>query len=737
MPASSRLAAALACALAIIGGGAGAETTRAGGTPSGRVTVRARGADGRPIEDALVRSGALRAATDAGGAARLVLPVGGRVLAVSRPGFAPDTLRLDVRAGMDTTLDIALAGRPVGVEAVVVSTTRAQRRLHDEPERVEVLLAEDIDEKSLMRPGDLALLLAEMNGVRAQTASAASGATGLRIQGLRAQYLDVLVDGLPLLGADATGLGLLQTPPLDLAQAEVIKGAATALYGPAALAGVLNLISRRPPEGPAERAALLNQTGRSGTDAMLWLGRRLAGRQGATLLAGVHRQLATDVDGDGWADLPGYDRGEVRPRWFWNGDGGDWVMATAGLMAEDRVGGAVDAAAPPAPGFRQPVETRRGDGGVVGHWVQGGGVFGFRGTLSGEWQRHDARDPASGAVPYRDARGRIFGEATYARARGPSLWLLGAAFERDAYHDPDLAGLDFAHSTPAVFSHATLALEDWLSASAVARCDVHSRYGTFVSPRLSVLAHAGRSLEARVSAGTGFHAPTPFTEETQAIPLARLAPPAGLGAERARSLSLDLTARRGAVEVNGTLFASEVEHPVTMREIAGDPEARVELVNAAGPARQRGAELFAVYAREPLTVQAAYAYLDATESPPGGGPRREVPRTPRHSAGLDVAWEEEESGTRIGFEVFYVGRQSLADDPYRAASAPYATLGILATRRIGPARMFINAENLTDVRHTRYEPLLLPAPGPGGRVTVDPWAPLAGRVVNAGVRFGF
>ena len=372
----------------------------------------------------------------------------------------------------------------------------------------------------------------------------------------------------------------------------------------------------------------------------------------------------------------------------------------------------------------------------MGHWVRGGDVFGFRAALSGEWQHHDARDAASGAIPYRDARDLAFGEATFARARGPSLWLLGAAFQRDAYHNPDLAGLDYAYSTPSLFAHATLALEDWLSASAVARCDVHSRYGTFVSPRLSLLAHAGHALEARASAGTGFHAPTPFTEETQAIQLARLAPPAGLEAERARSLSLDVTARRGAVEVNGTLFASEIDHPVTLREIAGDPEARVELVHAAGPARQRGAELFAVYAREPLTAQATYAYLDATESPPAG-PRRDVPRTPRHSAGLDVAWEEDESGTRIGLEVFYVGRQSLADDPYRGSSAPYATLGLLAAQRIGSARMFVNAENLTDVRHTRYEPLLLPAPGPGGRVTVDPWAPLAGRVVNAGVRFGF
>src|SRR2546428_12190785 len=61
------------------------------------------------------------------------------------------------------------------------------------------------------------------------------------------------------------GLGLLQIPPLDLRQAEVIKGAATALYGPAALGGVVNLVSRSPSD---RQEILLNQTSRSGTDAV-------------------------------------------------------------------------------------------------------------------------------------------------------------------------------------------------------------------------------------------------------------------------------------------------------------------------------------------------------------------------------------------------------------------------------------------------------------------------------------
>jgi hypothetical protein len=47
----------------------------------------------------------------------------------------------------------------------------------------------------------------------------------------------------------------------------------------------------------------------------------------------------------------------------------------------------------------------------------------------------------------------------------------------------------------------------------------------------------------------------------------------------------------------------------------------------------------------------------------------------------------------------------------------YSVFGVLATRRIGRALLFINVENLADVRQTRWEPLLRPArvPTAGGR----------------------
>lgn len=99
-------------------------------------------------------------------------------------------------------------------------------------------------------------------------------------------------------------------------------------------------------------------------------------------------------------------------------------------------------------------------------------------------------------------------------------------------------------------------------------------------------------------------------------------------------------------------------------------------------------------------------------------------------------WEAEDAG-RIGLELYYTGRQRLEVNPYRDQSRPYVIAGMLAERRVGRVRVFINAENVTDVRQTRWDRLLRPHPGPDGRLTVDAWAPLDGRAINGGVRLDF
>ena len=67
-----------------------------------------------------------------------------------------------------------------------------------------------------------------------------------------------------------------------------------------------------------------------------------------------------------------------------------------------------------------------------------------------------------------------------------------------------------------------------------------------------------------MSAGGGAFAPTPFVEDTDETGLSRVAPLEGLDAERAWGGSLDVTRRVGGLEVTGTVFGSDVQHPVQL-----------------------------------------------------------------------------------------------------------------------------------------------------------------------------
>ena len=148
---------------------------------------------------------------------------------------------------------------------IVVQATRSDRRVGDEPIHVEVIDAEELAEKTTMVPGNISMVVAETNGLQVQITAPGLGGANIRVRGLDGRYTQVLADGLPLYGSQAPSLGLLQIPPTDLARVEVIKGAASALYGSSALGGVINLVSRRPKDEFTANV-LFNATHRDGQD---------------------------------------------------------------------------------------------------------------------------------------------------------------------------------------------------------------------------------------------------------------------------------------------------------------------------------------------------------------------------------------------------------------------------------------------------------------------------------------
>ena len=688
------------------------------------VTVAVR-SDSTPVAGADVRLGDAATETDETGRAVVEVPPGITTLLVTAEGFEAHRQSVTIAAGSsDITVDL-VAVPTVEEEVVVIASTRTGRRVEDQPTRVEVLGREEIEEKMLMTPGDIVMMLNEMGGLRVQATAPSIGAASVRVQGMQGRYTRFLSDGLPLFGQQVGGLGLLQIPPMDLGQVEVIKGVASALYGAGAMGGVVNLLTRRPGDETAVDV-LVNQSTLGATDAVGFLATPLAPAWRVTVIAGGHRQARNDRDEDGWADLAGYDRVVVRPRLFWDGGTGRSAFLTAGVTAENRAGGTMPGATRPATGtaFTEALDTRRVDvGGTAQTLVDRRLVVTARGAAA--WQRHDHR---FGDVLERDRHQTVFGEVAVRGTGGPHTWVAGVAYERDDYSPLDVPRLAYTYDVPGVFAQDDVDLTSWLALSAGARVDRHSEYGTFLSPRAAALIRKGQ-WTSRISVGRGFFATTPLTEETEAAGLTRLEVLRPLRAERGTSVSADVSRTLGPVSVTGTAFASRVTDAVAV-----DRDTRYALFTRDGATTTMGFEALATMRHGAWGATGTYTYVRARQDDAGG--RGDVPLTPRHSAGLVGMWEDEAWG-RVGLEVYYTGRQRLEVNPYRATSEPYVVVGALIEKRIGRVGLFLNAENLTDARQTRWDPLVRPSRGVDGRWTVDAWAPLDGRAVNGGVRLRF
>ncbi len=679
---------------------------------------------GQPVEGAAVSIDGVTYATDRLGRTTATVRPGRVDVVVRKTGFAEASSTVDVEAGSTRELVVNLDLEATHEEVTVVATTRTDRRLEDQPMRVEVLNREEIEEKMLMTPGDIVMMLNEMGGMRVQAMSPSLGAASVRIQGMRGRYTTVLSDGLPLFG-DVGGLGLLQIPPMDLGQVEVVKGVASALYGAGAMGGVVNLLSRRPGLAP-QYEVLANQSTRGATDAVAFLSGPFANNWSATLLTGGHWQRAQDVNGDEWADLPGYARGVVRPRVFWENGRGASLFATAGFTYEDRQGGTIDGAVLAGLGlpYIEALETIRYDAGLLTQsLVNERFVVTTRAAVARQHHDHQFGDTLE-----RDRHDTLFAEVAVRGTTGRQTWVGGLALERDAYTPLDVPRFEYAYTVPGAFVQYDVDVNPAFTLSSSGRIDVHSEYGLFFSPRISALFRAGR-WTSRGSIGTGFFPSSPLTEETEAAGLSRLQTSGSLAAERGLSMSFDLTRTDGPLSYTATLFSSRIEDPTHV-----DRSPVYAIRTLPEPTTNVGVELLATLRHAPFSVTGTYTYVQARESV--DEIEDDVPQTPRHSAGIVAMWEAEDVG-RVGFEWYFTGRQRLEENPFRDVSVPYVVVGLLAEKSFGALRVFVNGENLTGVRQTRWDPLLRPSPGADGRWTVDAWAPLEGRNINGGVRLTF
>ena len=620
------------------------------------------------------------------------------------------------------------------LEAVIVQATRSGRLLQDEPMRVEVINQEEIEEKAIMRPGNIATLVNETGGIRVQVTSPALGAANIRVQGLYGRYTQLLADGLPLYGGQASSIGLLQIPPTDLRQVEVIKGSATSLYGASALGGVINLVSRRPSDDP-ESEILFNLTSRDGQDLTAYTASQATDQIGLSLTAGAHRQGVVDFDGDGWIDMPSYERWTARQRLFWEGENGAEVYATLGFMTEQREGGTREGrTVPDGTMFPQNQDTIRLDGGLIAD-VPLTDTLEAQFRASAMVQDHEHR---FGSILEEDKHESYLLEASVSGDYDGTNWVAGIAMQSEVYSSDLFPAFDYGYDVPGIFGQIDHDFTDELSVSLSGRYDQHSEYGSQLSPRLSVLYRTG-NWTFRGSIAEGFFAPTPFVEEIEAAGLSRLEPLANLVEETAQTASLDVGFKQGGFEANATFFASDVEGVTRLEafpSVQGADLDRVRLVNSPGTNELRGTELLLRYLWRDFKITGSYLYIDSSEPNETGTGTQEVALTPKHTAGMVAMWERH-GEFRLGLEMYYTGEQRVENSPFRMTSDPYLDVGILGEITVGRISYFVNAENILDVRQTREESLIRPTRSADGQWTTDIWSRNDGFIVNGGIRVKF
>jgi outer membrane receptor for ferrienterochelin and colicins len=674
-----------------------------------------------------VRSGGRSAMTDGQGNARLTLPAGRRVISVTGIGFKPAQVTVNVVADSVVTVKVPVEMAGMVMEEMKVTATRIERLAGETPTRVEVLDEMEVDENTLMAPSGITMLLNETPGIRVQLASPTLGTGSVRILGLPGQYTVMLADGLPLYGGATSALGPLDVSPVDLQRVEIIKGAASSLYGGQALGGVINLVSK-PPTGKSE--VLLNRRTLGVTDAATWMSHRFSDEVGASFLASGTEQSRQDIDHDGWADQARARRFGVRPRLTATDASGRSLFVTAGYGYDDRDGGTVAGGVTPSgTPFREALTSHRADVGARAIIpLRDSGNVAVRFAVSGNRRRR-----AFGAGSLEDdATTTGFLELTRSLVGSQGGAVFGSALQLDEFENSLNSRYDHRWFTPSLFLAAEHPLGP-VTLSLSARADAHPEAGLQLTERVAALAKPAEGWSVRLSAGTGFAPPTAMTEETEAIGLRAIRSGTDLRRERSFGSMFDVNGVVAGAELLVTAYASVITDAIQLADATGGSGEGI-LGNASGSSRIAGIEGAAVWRFDGGKFLGTYGYMKGTRPDATSGVREPIPMLPGHRLGGDLMLERP-GVYRGGIEGIWYGAQPLDDNPFRTKSKPYLYVMAIAVRQFGRLEAVANFENLLNVRQTSTDRLVRPTPGTGGRWTTDVWAPLEGFMANVALRY--
>ena len=615
------------------------------------------------------------------------------------------------------------------IEEIVITSTRNRRSFEQQPTRVEVLGGEEINEKANMKPGDIRMMLNESTGIHVQQTSATSFNSNIRIQGLNGKYTQLLRDGLPMYGGFSSGLGLLQIAPLDLQQVEVIKGANSTLYGGGAIAGLVNLVTKKPGIEP-ETSMLLNATSAGGLDASSFH-TSTEGTLGKRIFASYNKSEAYDSADNGFSAIPEFERWTLNPHLFIENLNSQFSLGF-NAVKENRIGGDmdyIDGDRHAAAYFERIATDRFSTQLEYVSQLQSDKEFVIRNSVN-----HYRQDLEVPGHFFKGEQLSSFSEVHLAGSAELMEWVVGLnlwteKFDQDIL-SPSMA-LDFDTQTVGVFAQGTFSLSEFWSVEGGLRLDSTSEYGSLFLPRASLLYKPSAYTTLRIGGGSGYKEPTLFGEESEVIQYRGILPleMEQLVAEESTGFNIDLNHEFGlaggaTLDINLLVFTTRVDNPLRLVEVGVEQFAYRQPDDFL---ETQGAELGVVWRWNDFKYFFGYTHADVQEHT--ATRVRMAPLMPKDRVNNVFVYEREDD-FRIGLEAYYYGRQGLTDG---SMARDFWIFGLMMEKTIDEDfSVFLNLENFSDTRQTRFGSIYT-----GSRLNPtfsDIFAPLDGSVINGGVK---
>jgi iron complex outermembrane receptor protein len=670
--------------------------------------------------------------TNAEGSTQLEnIPDGEVEFEISYLGYIGQNLTLNFPQDNLKTIQIEMEEGGEELEEVVIFTTRSSRTIIDIPTRIEVITDEELGEKAAMNSSNIGMLLRETTGVQVQQTSLSSGNMSIRIQGLDGRYTQILKDGFPLYGSFAGGLSIMQIPPLDLKQVELVKGSNSTLYGGGAIAGLVNLVSIIPEDAP-ELNIMLNQTSALGSTGNVFYAQKY-GKTGLSIYGSASNQVAYDPDDDGFSNMPKAFSFSLNPKLYYYINPNTELHFGINSTFDNRTGGDMEV----LKGKKNDEHTFSEKNLSERYSTQ------LQFKNSNENRTIVAKNSFSLfnrqlTIPDYQFKGQqlsSFSELLYGLHRNEhSDWQFGTNFyfERFKESASDSFPLrDFTHHTIGAFIQNTTDIGTRFTIESGLRTDYSVEYGFFLLPRVSVLFKANNKLSSRIGGALGYKLPTIFTEDAEKLYFRGIAPISFYPVEPETSTGVNFdinykTAFFGKMtfSINQMFFITRLKDALVLRETVSQNGFYYE--SADGDILSSGFEtnLKLTYGNVKLFGNYAFIHTELKYD----NINNQKPLTPKHNAGFVLFYEVEEKWS-IGYELYFTGSQF--DETYDAKSE-FWTMGFMVMRYFERFSVFINFENFTNVIQSDYEPLVLP---PTNNPSFpDIWAPTDGFVFNGGIK---